>query len=73
MKLALKNNPNHSDANYEYGLSLTTYKEFKKAKQYALIGLQLNPKQQRYFPIILCCVGLNEFEEALRYCKKILL
>ena len=70
MKLALKINPNHSDANYEYGLSLTTYKEFEKAKQYALIGLQLNPKQQRYYPIILCCVGLNEFEEALKYCNK---
>ena len=70
MKLALKINPNHSDANYEYGLSLTTYKEFEKAKQYALIGLQLNPKQQRYFPIILCCVGFNEFEEALKFCNK---
>jgi adenylate cyclase len=70
MKLALNINPNHADANYEYGLSLTTYKEFEKAKQYALIGLQLNPKQQRYFPIILCCVGLNEFEEALKYCNK---
>jgi len=33
-------------------------------------GLQLNPKQQRYYPIILCCVGLNEFEEALKYCNK---
>jgi len=70
MKQALKINPNHADANYEYGLSLTTYKEFEKAKYYALIGLQLNPKQQRYFPIILCCIGLNEFEEALRYCNK---
>ena len=38
--------------------------------RYALIGLQLNPKQQRYYPIILCCVGLNEFEEALKYCNK---
>lgn len=70
MKQALKINPNHADANYEYGLSLTTYKEFEKAKYYALIGLQLNPKQQRYYPIILCCVGLNEFEEALKYCNK---
>ena len=70
MKQALKINPNHADANYEYGLSLTTYKEFEKAKSYALLGLQLNPKQQRYFPIILCCIGLNEFEEALKYCNK---
>ena len=70
MKQALNINPNHADANYEYGLSLTTYKEFEKAKYYALIGLQLNPKQQRYYPIILCCVGLNEFEEALKYCNK---
>ena len=50
--------------------AITTYKEFEKAKQYTLIGLQLNPKQQRYYPIILCCVGLNEFEEALKYCNK---
>jgi adenylate cyclase len=70
MKQALNINPNHADANYEYGLSLTTYKEFEKAKYYALIGLQLNPKQQRYYPIILCCVGSNEFEEALKYCNK---
>ena len=70
MKQALNINPNHADANFEYGLSLTTYKEFEKAKQYTLIGLQLNPKQQRYYPIILCCVGLNEFEEALKDCNK---
>ena len=54
----------------EYGLSLTTYKEFETAEYYTLIGLQLNPKQQPYYPIKLCCIGLNEFEEALKYCKK---
>ena len=43
---ALNINPNHAEANFEHGLSLTKYKEFEKAKQYTLIGLQLNPKQK---------------------------
>lgn len=70
MKKALDINPNHADANYEYGLSLTTNKKFGEAKNYVLKGLELNPYQQRYYPPILCCVGLEEFEEAIEFCNK---
>ena len=70
MKKALEINPNHADANYEYGLSLTTNKDFEDAKNYVLKGLELNPYQQRYYPPILCCIGLEEYEEAIEYCNK---
>ena len=70
MKKALDINPNHAEANYEYGLSLTTNKDFVEAKKYVLKGLELNPYQQRYYPPILCCVGLEEYEEAIDYCNK---
>ena len=70
MKKALDINPNHAEANYEYGLSLTTNKDFVEAKKYVLKGLELNPYQQRYYPPILCCVGLEEYEEAINYCNK---
>ena len=35
-----------------------------------LKGLELNPYQQRYYPPILCCIGLKEYEEAIEYCNK---
>ena len=70
MKKALDINPNHAEANYEYGLSLTTNKDFVEAKKYVLKGLELNPYQQRYYPPILCCVGLEEYEEAINFCNK---
>ena len=36
MKKALDINPNHAEANYEYGLSLTTNRDFEEAKKYVL-------------------------------------
>ena len=70
MKKALDINPNHAEANYEYGLSLTTNRDFEEAKKYVLKGLELNPYQQRYYPPILCCVGLFEYEDAINFCNK---
>ena len=70
MKKALDINPNHAEANYEYGLSLTTNRDFEEAKKYVLKGLELNPYQQRYYPPILCCVGLPEYEDAINFCNK---
>ena len=70
MKKALDINPNHAEANYEYGLSLTTNRDFEEAKKYVLKGLELNPYQQRYYPPILCCVGLLEYEDAINFCNK---
>ena len=70
MKKALDINPNHAEANYEYGLSLTTNRDFEEAKKYVLKGLELNPYQQRYYPPILCCIGLLEYEDAISFCNK---
>ena len=70
MKKALDINPNHAEANYEYGLSLTTNRDFEEAKKYVMKGLELNPYQQRYYPPILCCIGLLEYEDAISFCNK---
>ena len=70
MKKALDINPNHAEANYEYGLSLTTNRDFEEAKKYVLKGLELNPYQQWYYPPIFCCVGLLEYEDAINFCNK---
>ena len=50
--------------------SLTTNRDFEEAKKYVLKGLELNPYQQRYYPPILCCVGLLEYEDAINFCNK---
>ena len=70
MKKALDINPNHAEANFEYGLSLTTNRDFEEAKKFVMKGLELNPYQQRYYPPILCCVGLLEYEDAINFCNK---
>ena len=43
MKKALEINPYHAMANFEYGLSITSFGEFEKANEYMIKSVELNP------------------------------
>ena len=71
MEKAVKINPNHAAANYDYGLALTNIKDFEKAKEHALIALELTPSgpdRERYLQggLWLIHIGLKDFDEAIK-------
>ena len=71
MEKAVKINPNHAAANYDYGLALTNIKDFEKAKEHALKALELTPSgpdRERYFQggLWLIHIGLKDFDEAIK-------
>ena len=71
MEKAVKINPNHAAANYDYGLALTNIKDFEKAKDHALIALELTPSgpdRERYLQggLWLIHIGLKDFDEAIK-------
>ena len=76
MKKALAINPNHAVANHEYGLSITAFGEFEKAKQHVLKSIELNPTSaNQQFPnigLMLCYLGLRDFDNALDAVDKVL-
>ena len=68
---AVKINPNHAAANYDYGLALTNIKDFEKAKEHALKALELTPSgpdRERYLQggLWLIHIGLKDFDEAIK-------
>ena len=69
MKKALEINPNHASANFEYGLSVTSFGEFEKAKEYMLKSVELNPisinDTYTNTCLMFCDMGLRDFENAL--------
>ena len=69
MKKALEINPNHASANFEYGLSVTSFGEFEKAKEYMLKSVELNPisinDTYTNTCLMFCEMGLRDFENAL--------
>ena len=71
MEKAVKINPNHAAANYDYGLALTNIKDFEKAKEHALKALELTPSgpdRERYLQggLWLIHIGLKDFDEAIK-------
>ena len=71
MEKAVKINPNHAAANYDYGLALTNIKDFEKAKEHALKALELTPSgpdRERYLQggLWLIHIGLIDFDEAIK-------
>ena len=71
MEKAVKINPNHAAANYDYGLALTNIKDFEKAKEHALKALELapsGPDRERYLTggMWLIHIGLKDFDEAIK-------
>ena len=71
MEKAVKINPNHAAANYDYGLALTNTKDFEKAKEHALKALELTPSgpdRERYLTggMWLINIGLKDFDEAIK-------
>ena len=76
MKKALEINPYHAVANFEYGLSLTSFGEFEKAKEYMLKSVELNPISinDTYTNTMLMFsnLGQKDFENALGYINKAL-
>jgi len=76
MKKALAINPNHAVANFEYGLSITTFGEFEEAKQHVLKSIELNPtstsQQFTNIGLMLCNLGLRDFDNALNAVDKVL-
>ena len=71
MEKAVKINPNHAAANYDYGLALTNTKDFEKAKEHALKALELTPSgpdRERYLTggMWLIHIGLKDFDEAIK-------
>ena len=71
MEKAVKINPNHAAANYDYGLALTNIKDFEKAKDHALKALELTPSgpdRERYLQggLWLIHIGLKDFDEAIK-------
>ena len=71
MKKALKINPYHALANFEYGLSLTSFGEFQKANEYMIKSVELNPisinETYTNTMLMLSSIGQREFENALVY------
>ena len=70
MEKAVKINPNHAAANYDYGLALTNIKEFQKGKDHALKALELapsGPDRERYLTggMWLINIGLKDYDEAI--------
>ena len=74
MKKALEINPNHASANFEYGLSVTSFGEFEKAKEYMLKSVELNPisinDTYTNTCLMFCDMGLRDFENALENINK---
>ena len=71
MQKAVKINPNHAAAHYDYGLALTNIKDFQKAKEHVLKALELapsGPDRERYLTggMWLIHIGLKDFGEALK-------
>ena len=71
MEKAVRINPNHAAANYDYGLALTNIKDFEKAKEHALKALELTPSgpdRERYLQggLWLIHIGLKDFDEAIK-------
>ena len=71
MEKAVKINPNHAAANYDYGLALTNIKDFEKAKEHALKALELTPSgpdRERYIQggLWLIHIGLKDYDEAIK-------
>ena len=71
MEKAVKINPNHAAANYDYGLALTNIKDFEKAKEHALKALELTPSgpdRERYIQggLWLIYIGLKDYDEAIK-------
>jgi len=69
MKKALEINPNHAVANFEYGLSITSFGEYEKAKEYIFKSVELNPtsinETYTHTCLMFCDMGLRDFENAL--------
>jgi len=76
MKKALNINPYHALANFEYGLSLTSFGEFQKAHEYMIKSVELNPisinETYTNTMLMLSSIGQREFENALVYINKAL-
>ena len=74
MKKALEINPNHADANFQYGISITSIGEFEKAKEYIFKSVKLNPISiNEVFTstcLMFCDMGLRDFENALDHINK---
>jgi tetratricopeptide (TPR) repeat protein len=69
MKKAFEINPNHAAANLEYGLSITSFGEYEKAKEPILKSVELNPTSTNeiftHTSLMFCHMGLRNFENAL--------
>ena len=74
MKKALEINPNHAVANFEYGLSITSFGEYEKAKEYIFKSVELNPtsinETYTHTCLMFCDMGLRDFENALENINK---
>ena len=76
MKKALEINPYHAMANFEYGLSITSFGEFEKANEYMIKSVELNPisinDTYTNTMLMLSNIGQRDFENALIYINKAL-
>ncbi len=76
MKKALEINPYHAMANFEYGLSITSFGEFEKANEYMIKSVELNPisinETYTNTMLMLSNIGQRDFENALVYINKAL-
>tara|TARA_B100001758_G_scaffold245932_1_gene259940 strand:+ start:91 stop:1848 length:1758 start_codon:yes stop_codon:yes gene_type:complete len=76
MKKALEINPYHAMANFEYGLSITSFGEFEKANEYMIKSIELNPisinDTYTNTMLMLSNIGQRDFENALVYINKAL-
>ena len=76
MKKALEINPYHAMANFEYGLSITSFGEFEKANEYMIKSVELNPisinETYTNTMLMLSNIGQRDFENALVHINKAL-
>ncbi len=70
MEKAVKINPNHAAANFDYGMSLTNNNDFNKAKEYINKSIELSPTgpeaEAFKFGLRMVDIGLRNFDEALK-------
>ncbi len=76
MKKALEINPYHAMANFEYGLSITSFGEFEKANEYMIKSVELNPisinETYTNTMLMLSNIGQRDFKNALVHINKAL-
>ena len=76
MNKSLDINPYHAMANFEYGLSITSFGEFEKANEYMIKSVELNPisinETYTNTMLMLSNIGQRDFENALVYINKAL-